>query len=41
MIEIDTHVRIERPIEDVFDYVSDPRNFPRWNSAVRSVIQTA
>ena len=22
---------------DVFDYVSEPTNFPRWNSAVRSV----
>jgi uncharacterized protein YndB with AHSA1/START domain len=32
-----TAVSIERPIEEVFDYVSDPRNFPRWNSAVQSV----
>jgi uncharacterized protein YndB with AHSA1/START domain len=30
MIEIHTGVRIERPIEEVFDYMSDPRNFPRW-----------
>jgi hypothetical protein len=41
MIEIETRMRIERPIEDVFDYMADPRNFPRWNSAVRSVIETA
>jgi uncharacterized protein YndB with AHSA1/START domain len=32
-----TDVRIERPIEDVFDYVADPRNFPDWNSAVQAV----
>jgi carbon monoxide dehydrogenase subunit G len=36
-----TAVRIERPIEEVFDYVSDPVNFPRWNSAVQSVRATA
>jgi hypothetical protein len=41
MIEIDARMRIEPPIQDVFDYVSDPRDFPRWDSAVRSVIQTA
>jgi uncharacterized protein YndB with AHSA1/START domain len=32
-----TAVRIERPVEEVFDYVSDPGNFPRWNSAVQAV----
>jgi len=36
-----TAVSIERPIEEVFDYVSDPRNFPRWNSAVQSVNPTS
>ncbi len=41
MIEVATGVRIEQPIKEVFDYVSDPRNFPRWNSAVRSVPQTS
>jgi hypothetical protein len=24
MIEIETRMRIERPIEDVFDYMADP-----------------
>jgi uncharacterized protein YndB with AHSA1/START domain len=33
-------VRIKRPIDEVFAYVSDPLNFPRWNSAVRAVWQT-
>ena len=37
MIAFETDVRINRPIEDVFAYVSDPLNFPRWNSAVRGV----
>jgi carbon monoxide dehydrogenase subunit G len=32
-----TDVRIEKPIEEVFEYVSDPCNFPSWNSAVQSV----
>ena len=36
-VNFETSIRIERPVDDVFDYVSDPRNFPRWNSAVQSV----
>jgi uncharacterized protein YndB with AHSA1/START domain len=35
-----TDVTIERPIEEVFEYVSDPCNFPSWNSAVQSVRRT-
>lgn len=37
MITFETEVRIERPIEEVYAYVSDPLNFPRWNSAVEAV----
>src|SRR6266545_6704541 len=40
-MEFDTAVRIERPVEAVFDYVSDPLNFPRWNSAVQAVRGTS
>jgi uncharacterized protein YndB with AHSA1/START domain len=40
-VKFETSVRIERPVDEVFDYVSDPRNFPAWNSAVRSVRETA
>jgi carbon monoxide dehydrogenase subunit G len=40
-MNFETDVRIERPVEEVFDYVSDPANFPRWNSAVQSVTRTA
>jgi uncharacterized protein YndB with AHSA1/START domain len=41
MISFETSVRIQRPIQDVFAFVSDPRLFPRWNSAVRSVEDTS
>ncbi len=37
MIEFETSVGIERPIDEVYAYLSDPRNFPEWNSAVESV----
>ena len=37
MIAFETDVCIERPIEDVFAYVSNPGNFPFWNSAVNAV----
>jgi uncharacterized protein YndB with AHSA1/START domain len=37
VIAFETEVRIEHPIEEVFAFVSDPTNFPRWNSAVRAV----
>jgi uncharacterized protein YndB with AHSA1/START domain len=41
MIAFETHVRINRPIDEVFAYVSDPLNFPRWNSAVQGVRKTS
>jgi uncharacterized protein YndB with AHSA1/START domain len=37
VITFETDVRINRSIEEVFSYVSDPLNFPRWNSAVEAV----
>jgi hypothetical protein len=37
----DANVRFERPIEEVFAYVSDPLNFPHWNSAVEAVRKTS
>jgi uncharacterized protein YndB with AHSA1/START domain len=39
-VNFETSVRIERPVDEVFDYVSDPRNFPAWNSAVQTVRET-
>jgi uncharacterized protein YndB with AHSA1/START domain len=41
MINLKTSVRIARPIDEVFAYVSDPTRFPAWNSAVRSVRETS
>ncbi len=41
MIEFDTSVRIDRPSEEVFEYVSNAENFPAWNSAVQSVRRTS
>jgi ligand-binding SRPBCC domain-containing protein len=41
MITFETDVRIERPLEDVFAYISQPLNFPRWNSAVDVVRETS
>src|SRR4029077_14246954 len=40
-MNFETSVSIERPIDQVFDYVSDPTTFPRWNSAVQSVQETS
>jgi len=41
VIAFETKVRINRGIEEVFAYVSDPLNFPRWNSAVKAVRKTS
>jgi uncharacterized protein YndB with AHSA1/START domain len=41
VIPFETEVRIRRPIEEVFAYLSDPLNLPRWNSAVRAVRKTS
>jgi uncharacterized protein YndB with AHSA1/START domain len=41
VIAFETDVRINRRIEEVFAYVSDPLNFPRWNSAVQAVRKTS
>jgi uncharacterized protein YndB with AHSA1/START domain len=41
VIAFETDVRIDRPVEEVFAYVSDPLNLPRWNSAVEAVGKTS
>ena len=41
MITFQTSVRVERPVEEVFAFVSDPLLFPRWNSAVQTVHGTS
>jgi ligand-binding SRPBCC domain-containing protein len=37
VIAFETSTRINRPIEEAFAYVSEPLNFPHWNSAVQAV----
>jgi uncharacterized protein YndB with AHSA1/START domain len=39
-IRIETDIPIRRPIEEVFDYIANPGNFPHWNSAVEVVRKT-
>jgi hypothetical protein len=34
MITFTTRLRIARPLGEVFAYVSNPLNYPHWNSAV-------
>jgi ligand-binding SRPBCC domain-containing protein len=41
VIAFDTDVHIDRPLEEVFAYVSDPLNLPVWNSAVQAVNKTS
>ena len=41
MIVFQTSIGIERPAEEVFAYVCDPRNLPAWNSAVQAVRPTS
>jgi len=37
VITFEADVRIARPVDEVFAYVSEPLNFPDWNSAVQTV----
>jgi ligand-binding SRPBCC domain-containing protein len=41
MIAFQTSIAIDRPVAQVFAYVSEPVNFPSWNSAVQVVRPTA
>jgi carbon monoxide dehydrogenase subunit G len=40
-VTFETSVRIGRPIDAVFAFVSDPETFPQWNSAVQAVRKTS
>jgi carbon monoxide dehydrogenase subunit G len=39
MINLDFSKLIDRPVKDVFAFVSDPNNMSKWNSAVVSIQQ--
>ncbi len=41
MIASAINVRIDRPVEEVFAYVSEPLNLPRCNSAVEALRRTS
>lgn len=41
MINLDFGVLIDRPIKDVFTFVSNPNNMSKWNSAVVSLEQVS
>lgn len=41
MINLDFGVLIDRPIKDVFNFVSNPNNMSKWNSAVVSLEQVS
>ena len=39
MINLDLGALIDRPVKDVFAFVTNPNNMPKWNSAVVSMQQ--
>lgn len=41
MIEFSNQITIRRPVEEVFAFVADFENVPKWNYYVRSVRQTS
>jgi uncharacterized protein YndB with AHSA1/START domain len=41
VIRVQESVQINRPVEEVFSYTSNPENFPQWAATVREVRQDA
>ena len=41
MVKVEVSAVINRPIEEVFDYMSDPGNGPKWQSGVLEAEQTS
>lgn len=39
-VQVETGVRIERPPTEVFAFIADPANLPRWDPAIREVRRT-
>jgi uncharacterized protein YndB with AHSA1/START domain len=37
MLEFENAITINRPVSEVFEFVADPQNFPRWNYYVLTV----
>ena len=40
MIHASWQARIDRPVEEVFDYVADLANEPQWNPDASNVVRT-
>jgi len=40
MVHVDGEIVINRPVEEVFDFVADERNEPRYNPRMRTAEQT-
>jgi len=36
MVRVETSVRIERPVGEVFEYIADPTKLPEWNTIIES-----
>ena len=41
MIDLEMNVLIDRPIHDVFAFVSMPTNLPQWQAGIKEVKQTS
>jgi uncharacterized protein YndB with AHSA1/START domain len=41
VLSVTTQIRIERPVQLVFDFVADPEHLPAWNPQVRWVRPTS
>ena len=41
MARVEGEIVINRPVEDVFDFVADERNEPRYNPRMRSAEQSS
>jgi uncharacterized protein YndB with AHSA1/START domain len=40
MVKFEVSVRINRPVEEVFAYMEDPKKLPEWNSIVEEATPT-
>jgi uncharacterized protein YndB with AHSA1/START domain len=40
-LRVESSVRIARPQADVFAFLAEPENLPRWDHAIRSIRRTA
>ena len=41
MIKVEVSAVINRPVEEIFDYMSNPENSPKWQSGVLEAEQTS